>query len=125
MLKIGLIGLGHLGKIHFSLLKTIKDFSILGFYDTETKNESGIESFKSADELIKKCDAISIITPTPFHYDYACKAIKAGKHVFIEKPVTLNSAEAKKLALLATEAGVIAQAGHVERFNPAFLAAEN
>ncbi len=127
MIRIGIIGLGHLGKIHLSLLKSLPDFKIIGFYDTDSslKIESGIENFKSAHELIEKCDAISIVTPTPFHFEYACKAIKAGKHVFIEKPVTLNSAEAKKLALLASEAGVIAQAGHVERFNPAFLAAES
>ena len=88
------------------------------------KKEFAVEAFENADDLIKQCDALSIVTPTLFHFDYACRVIKAGKHAFIEKPVTLNSTESKKLAQLAREAGIIAQAGYVERFNPAFLAAE-
>jgi predicted dehydrogenase len=130
MLKIGVIGAGHLGKIHLSLLKGISDFKLIGFYDSDAvvsgkvKNEFGVEAFEDADELIRQCDVLNIVTPTLFHFDYACRAIKAGKHIFIEKPVTLNSAESKKLAQLAREAGITAQAGYVERFNPAFLAAE-
>lgn len=130
MLRIGVIGAGHLGKIHLSLLKQIKDFTIVGFFDNDKavsekiKAEFGISAFASADELIGQCDAVNIVTPTLFHFDYASRAIKAGKHVFIEKPVTLNTNECKKLAQLAREAGITAQAGYVERFNPAFLAAE-
>lgn len=131
MLKIGIIGAGHLGKIHLSLLKNIGDFSLVGFYDIDplvsqnVKKEFRVEAFDNADDLIKQCDVINIVTPTLFHFDYACRAIKAGKHIFIEKPVTLNAIESKKLAQLAREAGITAQAGYVERFNPAFLAAEH
>ncbi|MGZ3861808.1 MAG: Gfo/Idh/MocA family protein [Bacteroidia bacterium] len=130
MLRIGVIGAGHLGKIHLSLLKQVKDFTVVGFFDNDkvvsekVKAEFGIEAFTNADELIRQCDAVNIVTPTLFHFDYASRVIKAGKHVFIEKPVTLNTNECKKLAQLAREAGITAQAGYVERFNPAFLAAE-
>ncbi len=130
MLKIGVIGAGHLGKIHLSLLQKIGAFKIVGFYDSDehvsgkVSKELGITAFENADELIGQCDAVNIVTPTLFHFDYACRAIKAGKNIFIEKPVTPNSAESKKLAQLANEAGITAQAGYVERFNPAFLTAE-
>ncbi len=130
MLKIGVIGAGHLGKVHLSLLKKIADFKVVGFYDLDPEvvktvaKEFAVEAFENADNLIKQCDAVTIVTPTLFHFDYAYRAIKAGKHIFIEKPVTLNSIESKKLAQLAREAGITAQAGYVERFNPAFLAAE-
>jgi len=128
MIRVGILGAGHLGKIHLKLLKNLGDFSIAGFFDIDkdvsakTEAETGIRSFASAAELIKNCDAIDIVTPTPFHFDYAARAIKSAKHVFIEKPVTLNSQEAKKLVFLAKEANIVAHAGHVERFNPAFLA---
>ena len=130
MLKTGVIGAGHLGKIHLSLLKENKDFTIIGFFDSNPEvsrsvaKEFGVESFSTADDLIKQCDVLNIVTPTLSRLDYACRAIKAGKHIFIEKPVTLNSTESKKLSQLAREAGITAQAGYVERFNPAFLAAE-
>lgn len=130
MLKIGVIGAGHLGKIHLSLLQKIGAFKIVGFYDVDehvskkVSKELGITAFENADDLISQCDAINIVTPTLFHYDYACRAIKAGKNIFVEKPVTPNPAESKKLAQLAHEAGITAQAGYVERFNPALVTAE-
>ncbi|HWY38142.1 MAG TPA: Gfo/Idh/MocA family oxidoreductase [Bacteroidia bacterium] len=130
MLKAGVIGAGHLGKIHLMLLKKTNGFNLVGFYDIDplvsqnVKKEFEVEAFEDADTLIKQCDALIIVTPTLFHFDYACRAIKAGKHIFIEKPVTVSSAESKKLVQLAHEAGIIAQAGYVERFNPAFLAGE-
>src|SRR5438105_2748733 len=99
MIKTGVIGSGHLGKIHLSQLKSIAAFELVGFYDSDPEvakkvsAEFGIKAFSNADDLIKQCDALNIVTPTLFHFDYACRAIKAGKHIFIEKPVTLNSAE--------------------------------
>ena len=129
MIKIGILGAGHLGKIHISLLKEIKEFEIIGFYDadtensTHTENEFFIKSFSAFEELLKNCDAIDIVCPTPFHFEYAQQAIKAGKHVFIEKPVTIHPEETKVLVQLCHEAGVVAQVGHVEQFNPAILAA--
>jgi predicted dehydrogenase len=130
MIKIGILGAGHLGKIHISLLKEIKEFEIVGFYDADKdvsirrEKELGIKSFDSYEGLSKKCNAVDIVCPTPFHFEYAKQAIKAGKHVFIEKPVTVHPEEAKILVQLCHEAGIVAQVGHVEQFNPAILAAK-
>jgi predicted dehydrogenase len=130
MIKIGILGAGHLGKIHIFLLKEIKEFEIIGFFDVDTavsakvEKEFAIKSYPSCEELFKKCDAIDIVCPTPFHFEYAQQAIKAGKHVFIEKPVTIHPEETKVLVQLCHEAGIVAQVGHVEQFNPAILAAK-
>jgi hypothetical protein len=130
MLKIGVIGAGHLGKIHLRLLKEIPTAELIGFYDINTElskaysEESGIRFFENVDELIALCDAIDIVTPTVAHFEYAVKAVRASKSVFIEKPITHTVDEGKKLVSLVTEAGVKAQVGHVERFNPAFLSAQ-
>jgi len=129
MLKIGVIGAGHLGKIHLRLLKEIQSVELIGFYDHSPEHsqavssELGILAFSSAEELIDQADAIDIVTPTLAHFDYAVKALRKSKHIFIEKPVTHTVNEGKKLVALVHEAGVKAQVGHVERFNPAFLTA--
>jgi predicted dehydrogenase len=131
MLKIGVIGAGHLGKIHLRLLKEIPTAELIGFYDynaetaADVAEEYGVKSFLSAAELMDACDAVDIVTPTLSHYDYASKAIRKSKHVFIEKPVTHTVGEAKNLTALVSEANVKGQVGHVERFNPAFLSAKN
>ncbi|MDZ4756506.1 MAG: Gfo/Idh/MocA family oxidoreductase [Bacteroidota bacterium] len=127
--KIGVIGAGHLGKIHIKLLKEIEAFELCGFYDLSDVNtaqvieEFGVKSFASADELIESVDAVDIVTPTLFHYENAVKVLRSQKHLFIEKPISSTVDEALSLIELAREANVKAQVGHVERFNPAFLAA--
>ncbi|MDX1652120.1 MAG: Gfo/Idh/MocA family oxidoreductase [Brumimicrobium sp.] len=130
MLKIGVLGAGHLGKIHIKLIKELKeDFELVGFYDPDKENASktetsfGVKSFPSIEELIDAVDCVDIVTPTLSHFDCASMAIKKSKHVFIEKPVTQTTGEAKSLLSLAQEADVQVQVGHVERFNPAFRAA--
>ncbi len=130
-MKIGVLGSGHLGKIHIRLLKEISDWQLVGFFDTDMakakawSEEIGVPYFKSDDELIAQCDAIDIVTPTKYHHYCASKCLKAGKHLFIEKPVAASVKEAKELITLADEAHVKVQIGHVERFNPAFIAAKN
>lgn len=130
MIKIGILGAGHLGKIHISLLKEIEEFQIVGFFDSDKEiaakieKEFSIKAFSSCEDLIKNCDAVDIVCPTPFHFAYAEQVIKAGKHVFVEKPVTIHPEETKVLVQLCHEAGVVAQVGHVEQFNPAILAAK-
>lgn len=130
MLKVGVLGAGHLGKIHIRLLLELNDkYDFVGFYDPNAENSKeveksfGIRSFSSVDELLDAVDCIDIVTPTLSHYDCAVSALRKSKHVFIEKPVTETTAEAKILIDLAHEAGVKVQVGHVERFNPAFQAA--
>ena len=129
MLKIGVLGAGHLGKIHLRLLKEIPAYEIKGFYDPDEETtaavalEFGIPSYSSIDQLMKVVDVVDIVTPTVSHYDCAVKALRLSKHVFIEKPLSNTLTEAKKLLSLSKEANVKVQVGHVERFNPAFKAA--
>lgn len=129
MLKIGVLGAGHLGKIHIKCIKDISEYELVGFYDPIPENaatvseEHGIKSFPTIDALLQEVDLVDIVTPTLSHYDCAAQALNVGKHVFIEKPVTNTREEAEKLIALSTEKGLKIQVGHVERFNPAFTAA--
>ncbi len=126
MLKIGVIGAGHLGKIHLRLAEASHRYELVGFYDlnqeyaAKVSAELGYRSFSSVAELIAQVDVVDIVTPTLSHYKMAEKALQAGKHIFIEKPITHTYAEAKALIELAEKKGVKGQVGHVERFNPAF-----
>ncbi len=129
MKKIGVLGAGHLGKIHIKCIKESDKFELVGFYDpdeniaSEVESEYNIPRFKTPDELIEHTEIVDIVTPTVSHFESASMALKKFKHVFIEKPLTTSLSEAKKLIKLAKEAGVKVQVGHVERFNPAFIAA--
>lgn len=131
MLKIGVLGAGHLGKIHIKLLKQIEDYELIGFYDPneaealKTSQNMSVRKFASMDELMDAVDVLDIVTPTLSHYDCAAKALRKSKHIFIEKPVTNTIEEAKSLMSLVHEADVKAQVGHVERFNPAFTAVKH
>ncbi|MBV8253997.1 MAG: Gfo/Idh/MocA family oxidoreductase [Chitinophaga sp.] len=127
MLKIGIFGVGHLGKIHLSQLVTMKDVEVVGFFDPSDANAASIADlyniprFKSAEELILAVDAIDIVAPTTLHFNLCEMAIRNGKHIFVEKPMTNTIDEAKTLVKLVEEANIKFQVGHVERFNPAFL----
>lgn len=130
MMKIGVVGAGHLGKIHIRLIKELSDkFEFVGFFDQHSENaqkvseEYGIKAFESYEALLNEVNAIDIVTPTLSHFDCASQALRLSKHVFIEKPVTETVEEAKALLDLMHEAGVKVQVGHVERFNPAFQSA--
>lgn len=131
MLKIGVLGAGHLGKIHIRLIKEIETIELVGFYDPNDANAEKaaekyeVKRFTDIEELISACDAIDIVTPTISHFECAKMAIKKSKHIFLEKPMTSTLEEAYSLVDLIKEAGVKAQVGHVERFNPAFLAVKN
>ena len=130
MLKIGVFGAGHLGKIHLRLLKELKhEFELVGFFDPndaaaeQIVNEFEIKRYTQASDLIELVDCVDVVTPTIAHFDIASQALRKSKHVFIEKPVTETLEEARALMELAREANVKVQVGHVERFNPAFQAA--
>ncbi len=131
MLKIGVLGAGHLGKIHIKLIQEIETLELVGFYDPNDKNAAKAEEkyqvkrFNDLEELIDACDAVDIVTATISHFECAQLALKKTKHIFIEKPMTSTLEEAYKLVELIKEAGVKAQVGHVERFNPAFLAVKD
>ncbi len=131
MLKIGVLGAGHLGKIHLRLLQQSSKYELVGFYDPIKDNALAVEttfgykSFDSIESLIEAVDVVDIVTPTLSHYDCAVKAIKAGKHIFLEKPIANSVEEAEEIIRLAEKYGVKGQVGHVERFNPAFLAVKD
>ncbi|MBT8245057.1 Gfo/Idh/MocA family oxidoreductase [Winogradskyella sp.] len=127
MLKAGVLGAGHLGKIHLRLLNQSDKYNLVGFYDADPENakkvvaEFGYKYFDSIDALIDAVDVVDIVTPTLSHYECAKKSISKGKHIFIEKPITNTVEEAETIRTLVAEHGVKGQVGHVERFNPAFI----
>ena len=130
MLKVGVLGAGHLGKIHLRLLQESEKYELIGFFDPFTKNaqkvatEFGYNLFDSIDELIEAVDVVDIVTPTLSHFECAKKSIEKGRHIFIEKPIAKTVLEAEAIRTLASQYHVIGQVGHVERFNPAFIAAK-
>jgi predicted dehydrogenase len=131
MLKAGVIGAGHLGKIHLKLLRESKKYELVGFFDADNdaaravEAEFGYKAFPSMEALIAACDMVDVVTPTISHFECASLVIKAGKHLFIEKPITHTVQEALKLLELQQQYGIKGQVGHVERFNPAFRAVKD
>ena len=131
MLKVGVLGAGHLGKIHLRLLQQSEKYELVGFYDPSQENtekviaEFDYKSFNSIDDLIDAVEVVDIVTPTLSHFECAKKAIEKGCHVFIEKPIAKTVIEAEAIKTLASQYHVLGQVGHVERFNPAFLAAKD
>lgn len=126
-IRLGLIGAGHLGKIHLKCLAHT-DFELAGVYDIDpdvrqlVAQTYGVEVYDDVADLLAVVDAVDIVTPTVTHFALAQQAIEAGKHIFVEKPVTLALDEAEILDALVIDSGLIAQVGHVERYNPALLA---
>lgn len=132
MLKIGLLGAGHLGKIHLKCIQMAAEaYELVGFYDPDgqaamqAEEQYGARRWQSLDALLDAVDVADIVTPTTTHFEVASRAIRKGKHIFIEKPLANTLEEAKSLLQLCREYGVKAQVGHVERFNPALLALNN
>ncbi|MEM6514834.1 MAG: Gfo/Idh/MocA family oxidoreductase [Bacteroidota bacterium] len=131
MLKAGVLGAGHLGKIHLRLLNQSDKYELIGFHDSDAENGKKVESefgykyFADIDELISAVDMVDIVTPTLSHYDCAKRAIAKGKHIFIEKPITNTVEEAEHIRELLAEHNIRGQVGHVERFNPAFMAVKD
>ena len=128
MLKVGIFGVGHLGKFHLNNWKQIPDVEIIGFFDPNNDNakavetEYGLKRYMDEEALIKAVDIIDVVTPTHLHFPVCEMAIKMGKHVFVEKPMANTIEEGKAIMEMVKEAGVKLQVGHVERFNPAFTA---
>ncbi len=131
MLKIGIFGVGHLGKFHLNNWKEIKNAEVVGFYDPDDNNAKEVEEkyqvkrFTDINALLDKCDAADIVAPTNLHFELCQAAIKNGRHVFVEKPMADTLDQGKQIVQMVKEAGVKLQVGHVERFNPAFLAINN
>lgn len=130
MLKIGVLGLGHLGNIHLNCLQPIADFEVVGVYDPNPQavqravERYGVRAFDSVEALLDAVEVVDIVTPTVTHFELAAQALRAGKHLFIEKPITHTLEEAQALQQLLADRPLKVQVGHVERFNPALLALE-
>jgi predicted dehydrogenase len=128
MLKIGIFGTGHLGKFHINNWLEIAGAALVGFYDPNDQVAAQVEEtyklprFNTPEALMDACDAVDIVAPTIYHYELCEMALRKGKHVFVEKPLANTMEEARLLVKLATESNVKFQVGHVERFNPAYLA---
>jgi predicted dehydrogenase len=131
MLNVGVFGVGHLGKYHLNNWKEIKGVKLVGFFDPnndiakEVAAEYGLKRFLDEDKLFDACDIIDVVVPTDRHYEVCMRALRKGKHVFVEKPLAHTMEEAKALVGMVREANVKMQVGHVERFNPAYLAIKN
>jgi predicted dehydrogenase len=131
MLKIGILGVGHLGKFHLNNWKEIAGVELVGFYDPDDINANEVSSkynlprFLDPAILMDACDAVDIVAPTTYHFELCEKAIKKGKHVFVEKPLANDMNEARALVKLVKESNIKMQVGHVERFNPAYLAIQD
>ena len=130
MLKVGVVGCGHLGKIHIKLLFQSENYKLMGVYDINAEfsdqiaNKYGCKAYTSFEEMLNDIEVLDIVTPTPFHFNYAKKAIDKGIHLFIEKPVCSNSEESIELMRLSKSNKIKIQVGHVERFNPAYTVVE-
>jgi predicted dehydrogenase len=131
MLKVGVFGVGHLGKFHLNSWKEIKKAELVGFFDPDDANaleaagKYKLTRFTDPDSLIDACDLIDIVAPTPLHFHLCEKAIRKGKHVFVEKPLAGTMDEARQIVKLVRESKIKLQVGHVERFNPAYLALQS
>ena len=127
-LRAGVLGAGHLGKIHLRLLQESDSYELMGFYDPDTTaakalaEKEGYTAFGSIEELLAAVDMVDIVTPTMVHHQMAIQCLNAGKHVFIEKPITQTVAQAEEIVSLANQKRLKGQVGHVERFNPGFKA---
>lgn len=126
-LKLGIVGVGHMGQYHVNVARMLSDADLVGLYDADTTRLKQISekyatnNFSNINELLEASDALIIATPTYLHYEVSKKALLAGKHVLVEKPITESVAEAREIVSIANEKGLILQVGHVERFNGAVL----
>src|SRR5687767_6090521 len=131
MLRIGVFGTGHLGKFHLNNWKEIPGTELIGFFDPNDltaeviSEQYHLKRFLNEDDLIDACDAIDVVAPTDAHFNICKKAIRKTKHVFVEKPLANTMHEAEELVKLVKESHIKLQVGHVERFNPAFLAVKD
>lgn len=128
MLKVGVFGVGHLGKFHLNNWKEIEGVKLVGFFDPNNENANqvteqyGLKRYMDEEKLMDACDIIDVITPTDHHFNICMQAVRKGKHVFVEKPLAHTIQEGRDLVNMVREANIKMQVGHVERFNPAFLA---
>ena len=127
--RVGVIGAGGLGQHHVRIMGELDEAQLVGFYEARPERAAeiartlGARGFASLEELLAEVDAVTIVVPTPAHYEVAKSALERGVHVLVEKPITTTLAQADELLALAKKKGALVQIGHVERFNRAIRAA--
>lgn len=130
-LSVGVIGVGHLGKLHTKMFKQIENCELAGVFDANPEQaklvaqEFGVQSFSSVEELITKVKAVSIAATTSSHYEVAKKCLEKNIHVFVEKPITTTIGQAEELVKIARNNNLKLQVGHIERFNPGLISLES
>lgn len=130
-MKLAVVGLGHMGRIHLSKLVSFRDISIEAVSDIshvlliEQSTKNGIRGFDDFRKVVNLCDCVIIATPTETHFNIAKTFLDARKHVFMEKPITIHPFEAEELIKIAHKNNVVFQIGHLERLNPAFIKARS
>jgi len=129
--KVGVIGVGHLGRHHTRVYRQLPQAQLVGVHDIDSEKAQKVAKefdtryFENLDDLLERTDAVSLVVPTTIHYALACDILDQGKNLLIEKPITETVKQAEELVSLAGAKNVILQVGHIERFNPAFKAIEN
>lgn len=124
-IRVGVIGVGHLGQHHVKHLANIPEAQLVGLYDVNTAQAAEIarrhstRAFATMEELADACQAVTIAVPTPYHHATAKKLLARGIHCLVEKPLTETVEDAEELIGLAQNRDLILQVGHIERFNPA------
>ena len=130
-LSVGVIGVGHLGKLHSKMFNQISNCELVGVFDSNPEqakliaDEFGVKHFKSIDELLSKVKAVSIAATTSAHHEVAKKCFEKNIHVFVEKPITATIEQGEELVKIAKEKNLKFQVGHIERFNPGLLSLES
>ena len=129
-IKIGVIGTGHLGKLHTKMFYHIDSCELIGVFDINqeqsklTAEEFGTKSFDNLHDMFENTEAVSVAATTSEHYNLVKQSLENGKHVFVEKPITSTIAEAEELVNISNSKKLNLQVGHIERYNPALLALE-
>ncbi len=128
--KIGVIGTGHLGKLHIKMLKSIENCELVGIYDSNksqsesASKEYGVKAYNTIIELLNEVECISIAATTSAHYELAKACLDNNTHIFVEKPITATIPQAEEIVKIAAEKKLNLQVGHIERFNPALISLE-
>jgi predicted dehydrogenase len=129
-IRAAVIGVGYLGRFHAQKYALLEDCRLVGVVDSDAEvaarvaTEIQAPAFGDYRALLGKVDAVSVVTPTPSHYEIARAFLEAGAHVLVEKPISESTEQAEQLIGVARQRGRVLQVGHLERFNPAILAAE-
>jgi len=127
--RVGVIGVGYLGRHHARIYSELENAELVGVTDIDNHRSEeiaktyGCRAFSNHADIIKICDALSIVTPTATHHDIAMDCLRAGKDILIEKPITEDLDEARDIVGEAERSNRILQVGHLERYNPAIAAA--